>query len=77
MNCRSYAHVYLKRGKLTKKPCEKCGDRHSEMHHEDYNKPLKVTWLCRACHMAKHGKKPKFYTWNIISCSNKQSHYAA
>ncbi len=25
-------------------------------HHADYSKPLNVEWLCRACHLAEHGK---------------------
>jgi hypothetical protein len=48
-NCRSYAQAYLRRGKLTKKPCERCASEKVEMHHEDYSKPLEVVWLCRTC----------------------------
>ena len=54
MNARSYAHVYLKRGKLKKEPCQECGDLISEMHHPDYSKPLKIIWLCRVCHLELH-----------------------
>jgi len=50
-NCRSYAGVYLRRGKIKKEPCMKCGSLDSQMHHEDYSKPLDVMWLCRQCHM--------------------------
>jgi len=53
-NCRSYAGVYLRRGKITKSPCKECGDENSKMHHEDYDKPLEVTWLCRKCHLDLH-----------------------
>lgn len=58
MNCRSYAHVYLKRGKLTKEPCVVCGDSNSQMHHDDYSKPLQVTWLCRKHHLDLHRSTP-------------------
>jgi len=53
-NCRSYANVYLRRGMLTKVPCEKCGSPKSQMHHPDYSKPLEIIWLCRPCHLALH-----------------------
>jgi len=55
-NARSYAHVYLKRGKLTRQPCQVCGSPHSQMHHEDYSKPLVVTWLCLKHHLERHEK---------------------
>jgi hypothetical protein len=54
MNCHSYAHVYLSRGKLTREPCKVCGSSKSQMHHQDYNLPLLVTWLCRPCHLMLH-----------------------
>ncbi len=52
--CRSYAHQYLKRGKIIKELCKKCGDINSQMHHPDYNKPLLIEWYCRPCHLGLH-----------------------
>jgi len=51
---RNYARVYLLRGKIERKPCENCGDPVAQMHHEDYDKPLEVRWLCRKCHVKHH-----------------------
>lgn len=53
-NCRSYAGVYKRRGKLLQQPCERCLDPNSQMHHPDYAKPLSVVWLCRTCHLELH-----------------------
>lgn len=36
--------------KLIPKPCEVCGTRKSEAHHEDYSKPLEIIWLCSYHH---------------------------
>lgn len=44
----------LRRGKLTKKPCDVCGNPKVDAHHEDYNKPLEVRWLCRKHHVLAH-----------------------
>ncbi len=51
---RSYANVYLRRGKLSRQPCEVCGSGDSQMHHPDYSKPLEVVWLCREHHLDEH-----------------------
>jgi ribosomal protein S27AE len=51
---RSYAGVYLRRGKIQREPCKRCGAEKAEMHHHDYDKPLEVEWLCRRCHLAEH-----------------------
>lgn len=53
-NARSYAHSYRDRGKILRLPCERCGSDEAEMHHEDYDRPIDVTWLCRPCHLAEH-----------------------
>jgi hypothetical protein len=55
--CRSYAHVYLRRGKLVRSDCVSCGSVESQMHHPDYSRPLHVVWLCRPCHLALHASE--------------------
>jgi hypothetical protein len=56
--CRSYARAYLKRGKLERKSCERCGSSTAQMHHADHSKPLEVTWLCRECDLALRAPAP-------------------
>jgi len=57
IKARSYLREYVKRGKIIKLPCLFCGDPNSEAHHQDYSKPLEVTWLCRYHHKALHNVK--------------------
>ena len=45
----------IRDGLASRKPCEECGCLFTEAHHEDYDKPLEVKWLCRDCHEEKHG----------------------
>ena len=42
----------VKRG--GRKPCERCGAENGQMHHDDYDRPLAVRWLCAACHGVEH-----------------------
>ena len=53
-NARSYVNTYVRRKKVERKPCEVCQNEKAEKHHEDYDKPLDVKWLCRSCHLTHH-----------------------
>ena len=44
----------IKRGALVRQPCIICGHAPAHAHHEDYTKPLDVTWLCMKHHMDRH-----------------------
>jgi hypothetical protein len=45
------AYRALKRGQLHKESCYFCdSNKDIEMHHPDYDRPLRVYWLCRRCH---------------------------
>lgn len=44
----------LKRGILVREPCEVCGEANVDAHHDDYDRPLRVRWLCRKHHKAEH-----------------------
>lgn len=47
--------------KLAREPCEICGDVVAQAHHDDYNKPLEVRWLCVKHHREWHRhNKPKY-----------------
>lgn len=42
-------------GSLVKQPCEVCGSEFSvHAHHDDYDKPLDVRWLCSMHHRQWH-----------------------
>ena len=44
----------IKSGKLLRMPCVRCASEKSVAHHEDYDKPLEVMWLCQPCHKQRH-----------------------
>ncbi len=52
----------IRKGILIPEPCENCGTnglfkngvREVQAHHDDYNFPLKVRWLCQKCHNNWH-----------------------
>ena len=49
----------VKTGKLIRQPCESCGaTERVHAHHDDYDRPLDVRWLCRKCHGREH-RKPR------------------
>ena len=44
----------VRSGALVRLPCCRCGETKSIAHHEDYDKPLDVMWLCQPCHKIRH-----------------------
>jgi len=58
---RAIVNKAIKAGKIVKpiccSVCQKTG--RIEGHHEDYDKPLEVIWLCRKCHGNLHSKYSK------------------
>lgn len=59
------------RGALTRMPCVRCGAQKAEAHHDDYSKPIEVTWLCRSHHVARHKEL------RSLSCSSTTAGVAA
>jgi hypothetical protein len=53
-NARAYLTTYVSRGKVKKGPCCVCGSDLVEAHHDNYDKPLDVVWLCRTHHLELH-----------------------
>jgi hypothetical protein len=55
---RSVAHSKVARairnGQLTRQVCVRCNNPKSVAHHDDYDKPLDVMWLCQPCHAQRH-----------------------
>lgn len=56
MKCHNAVHRALRNGSLVPKDCAVCGSEKSVAHHEDYDKPLDVIWLCQAHHKQLHAK---------------------
>ena len=62
----NFVETALKQGVLENpKKCEECqvkdkpfkdGRTSIQAHHDDYNKPLDIRWLCQKCHHAWHGE---------------------
>ena len=51
---RNILSINKRRGKIKQLPCEICGSVDTEAHHEDYDKPLEVRWLCFYHHRLLH-----------------------
>jgi len=49
VRARKKLYVMVRNGTIKKEPCF-CGENKSEAHHEDYNFPYKVIWLCKEHH---------------------------
>lgn len=53
----------VKKGELAKQGCAVCGKKKANAHHDDYQNPLDVTWLCQSHHAEKH----KSLGWGITT----------
>jgi len=40
----------IKKGLMVRGKCQVCGKKNGQGHHENYNKPLEVIWLCPLHH---------------------------
>ena len=52
--CHNAVARAIRNNELSSMPCVRCGELKSLAHHEDYNKPLDVMWLCQPCHKQRH-----------------------
>jgi hypothetical protein len=59
--CHNAVSRAIKRGILVRMPCIKCNSLKSLAHHENYNKPLDVMWLCQICHKDWHKHNKAIY----------------
>ena len=54
--CRSVTNKAIRKKELLRLSCEICGSLNSEAHHDNYNEPLNVKWLCFKHHREYHKK---------------------
>lgn len=69
LRANSIVNHNIERGKLKRQPCEVCGAEKADAHHDDYNKPLDVRWLCRRCHADWHSKHEPIRATNEKQCA--------
>lgn len=46
--------VEKRAGRIKPEPCIICGKEETQSHHEDYNRPYDIVWLCKKCHCQRH-----------------------
>ena len=56
LQCRQQTHSLIRKGVIIKETCSACGEKKVQCHHNDYDNPMDVEWLCIKHHMEKHGK---------------------
>lgn len=52
--CHGIVAYAIKCGNLKSEPCEICGENKAHAHHDDYDNPLDVRWLCSKHHNEWH-----------------------
>lgn len=51
---RDKVRARVESGKIIPQPCESCGCKPAQAHHEDYTKQLDIIWLCAVHHIKRH-----------------------
>lgn len=51
---RILANIAQDYGFIKPGPCVVCGVQGQHKHHEDYDKPLDIVWMCKRCHVEHH-----------------------
>lgn len=54
IKARTKLNHYLRDNHIQRQPCEVCGKKTAEAHHDDYSNPLVVRWLCFEHHREWH-----------------------
>ena len=50
----------IRAGRISRpETCSSCGESRPHGHHENYDKPLDVIWLCPLCHKRRHKEMKK------------------
>ncbi|KKM89081.1 hypothetical protein LCGC14_1252190 [marine sediment metagenome] len=57
--CRSTTNHAVRDGIIYRMPCLVCEGTPTEAHHVDYERPLKVRWLCFRHHRQEHHENPE------------------
>jgi hypothetical protein len=56
--------------------CQDCGDEEPlDCHHNNYDDPYDVVFLCKVCHAKRHHDKNRVRIKNGISCTCKRCNY--
>lgn len=70
---RAYTKLYMQRHEIVREPCFICGNPDTENHHEDYDKPKEIVWLCRKHHYEHHHLTPFDLSKGIIDLTKKSN----
>lgn len=55
IGARAAMHAAIRFGLIQKGPCEVCGEKEVDGHHNGYDDPFDVRWLCKQHHIERHG----------------------
>jgi len=68
---RAYVNHLMQRGKLKSKPCDVCGKLETEAHHNSYENPMDIRWVCAEHHDALERWKRMRQKKSLTSCTGE------